>query len=368
LHTAAICIGIASVPVAARAQGYATVTVTSTGLQDTNLFSTAENFESDYILRVGPVLEAGYLSQPTRLTVRYGFEAERYRDHPALDKDLARQNGLFEFRQMLSRRLIFNLRSTFVETRSARELNLESGLTLGLAVAQRAVTRPGITYEINSKTQLGGEYEYRSDVLAGGVTGALQYGTVALVRQLGPRTRQRLDYRFRHFAFGDNSTADAHIVMAGLTYDLSRRAGLEVSAGPRRVEGSIEPEIAASMYVRLRRLEFSASYARSQTTVMGRAGTLEVQRGGFGVTYDPTRRLQFMIEPSVYRTARTFVYGVDAQVVAYLARRLTFITAAETGIQEGTLHGGVERYPYQTVSVKLSTSFGGFPRIGPRRF
>jgi hypothetical protein len=371
LWRAAVFAAALVAPTAAAGQvgGYGSITVTVTGAEDGNLFSEPENPQSDLVARMGSTFEAGYISEPFKLVMQYAFEAERYREHPELDKDLARQDAALQLRRMVTRRLVLDLRSRFLETRSPRELNLESGITMGLLQARRFVGRPSMTYELSTKTRLGLGYEFRRDTLAGGITTDVQQAQIGLTRQTGRRSSVRLEYRARRFEFGDAALQDAHVALLGWQRDISRRAGLEVMAGPRYSARAIQPEISANLYVRFRESELYASYSRTQSTSIGHSGTFENQYTSVGATYQPTRRVSVTVEPHFSTTKSTSVYGLNVAATLRPVRHFSVITSAEMGVQEGTLQGGSQRFPYRAISVKLATMLAGPRRDdAPREF
>jgi hypothetical protein len=362
---AALLAGVFLAPVPAAAQGdsFAKVSFASTQTYDGNLFATSRDQASDAILRFGPAFEAGYFSLPFSFVARYAVDAERYQHHSELDRNVARQDAAIELHQFLTRRVRLNVVASYLETRNAREFNLTTGLAARLAPARRFVARPGLTYEMTSRTQLGLDYQLAKDELAGSTSGEVQVARVGVNRRIGARTTTQLGYRFRHFSFGDGEVADAHLVTFGWKHEFSRVGGLELTAGPRLYEGVLRPEVSASWYYRLKRSELFASYARTQSTSIGQSGAIDGQHLAVGVQYGPVRRLTMTLSPSMYRTSDVLVYGLDVDAAARLGRHVSLVGSAQIGTQHGTLSGGDAAIPNRVFSLKLATTFPGPSRI-----
>src|SRR5262245_57569890 len=95
--------------------GYARVALSSAEIYNGNLFSAPSNPtigrvlplaagalppssavrtpESDLFSRFGTALETGYVAVPLQVIGRYELDAERYLDHPELNRNVARQDG-----------------------------------------------------------------------------------------------------------------------------------------------------------------------------------------------------------------------------------------------------------------------------------
>ena len=95
-------LAVVSIPYGAWAQGrpFARLQLSIGQGYDDNLFAAPASgtTESDFVTRFGPVLEGGYNSPTLSLLARYGFDAERYVDRVELDKNLARQDALIDFK------------------------------------------------------------------------------------------------------------------------------------------------------------------------------------------------------------------------------------------------------------------------------
>ena len=121
----------------------------------------------------------------------------------------------------------------------------------------------------------------------------------------------RLDYVFREFDFGLEPSTRSHTVTAGWTRDLTRRASLSLGGGPRVGDGTIVPELSASLGYRAPAVDLSLAYASAQTTLIGLAGAADTHSLSAAAAYGRRDSLHVRLAPGVMQTARA---GLQARV------------------------------------------------------
>ena len=119
------------------------------------------------------------------------------------------------------------------------------------------------------------KYAFTEDRLAGAAPIAAHAATMTGERQVSRRDSARVDYIFRAFDFGSEGSTRSHTVTVGWTRGLTRRASLTAGGGPRVGDGTLTPELSASVSYRLEAADLSIGYARTQTTLIGLAGAAD---------------------------------------------------------------------------------------------
>jgi hypothetical protein len=338
---------------------------------ESNLFAAAAagDVQDDVVFRVGPTIEAGYLSAPLTLTTRYGFDAERYADHSAPSSSFARQDAAVELRQSGSGRFAFETRAAYLATRSPQELNLETALATDRVRATRVSAAPTVRYQLTRTTRLSLGYGFTRDALAGrGATTAHDLWA-GVERQAGRLTGRRIDYRFQQFDFGHGDAESVHVITAGWSRTFTRRTDVEMMLGPRLTSGSVRPELTTLVRWRLQKTNVSGGYARTQATTIGERGLIDVQRVAVTAEYRAGRHIRLSATPafieSVHDRARVSVSVLDLAAIGETTRGLSVVLSGRFGVQQGrmrlheqgTLIDRREQIPTRSVSLRLVTTF-----------
>lgn len=349
---ALILLGGILVPIVARAQAgsYVTPSFSVARVYDDNLFSTSSQREKDFISRLSPEIQAGYQSARLTLLGRYTFDTEVFADHPELTTAQARQQASTEFQYLPTRLLTLAFDSEYLDTQTPGEFNATTGLEVGRARAQRFSLSPSIAYRFDPLTAGTGGYVFTKDELAGGVLAETHTTDLGLDRRITPRDTGSFSYTFRQFAFGGGDTTRpfrsgdtiaSSAFTLGWTREVTPLTSFTLRGGPRFSEGLVDPEVSASIRHRLKRGEVSFTYARSQTTVIGRTGTLDTESFAAAVTYQPLRFLQVSAAPSFFKsTNATFkakVYRVNLGATYQITKWLSLVGSYEFSLQQGGL-------------------------------
>src|SRR5262249_6214201 len=134
---------VVGVPRTACAQGRGTFEpdIAVCAVHDDNLFSTFTP-QTDVVWRVTPGATGGYETQHVTWTGKYHFDAERYRDHEALNRNMSRQAGTFDLKAHSAQGVTFLLSSDYNTTNIPSELNLTTGLVTTRSHATEVRGRP----------------------------------------------------------------------------------------------------------------------------------------------------------------------------------------------------------------------------------
>jgi hypothetical protein len=325
--------------------------------------------DSDLVTRLGPVVEAGYRSEPFRLIGRYEINAERFWDHRELDRRVARQDGAVEFIYRAARHVELAGAAFYTDTYSPLELASPDSIVLGRVHAERLTIQPNLLVEVTSGSRLRIDYEGAREALADGPPSLVHTVTASVIRTADLRTSYNFDYRIKRFGSPGTDAEQSHVVMGGWTRNIARFAEIEVNAGPRLFAGSVRPEIAAALRRSLRRTELSLEFAESETSVLGERGIVAVRRLRAAAIIEAGRNFTLTAAPMVFRNARdnrsATVMGMDLEALAQLARGVSFTLLGQVGRQDGDMSGTFERIPYYSVSTALRIVFPGNPRNVP---
>jgi hypothetical protein len=309
----AAALGMALVPCEPSAQSTFTVkpTVTFAVVSDSNLFARPTDPQSDVVSRVSPAIDVEFRGPRLTMAGRTTVDAERFDRNSSLTSVQARQQAAIDVRYRAARRVTVDADAMYSTTETPGELNLVSGVTLMRARARRLAVSPSITYQRDAATTAIVTYAITEDRLAGGVPMIAHAATAAGERRWSQRDIVRLDYVFREFDFGLEPSSRSHTVTAGWTRGLTRRASLSLAGGPRVGDGTIVPELSASLGYRAPAVDLSLAYASAQTTLIGLAGAADTHGLSAAAAYGRRDSLRVRLVPGVMQTARA---GLQARV------------------------------------------------------
>src|SRR5262249_22739251 len=149
----------------------------------------------------------------------------------------------------------------------------------------------GLRYTINQVAKIGASFEFSRDVLAGGYQSTTQTVHASFEGRTGLRQSYRVVGEMREVGFLDGFPERSYVALVGWTYGLTQRTGVEIIAGPRLTDGTIQPEITAMLRRRLRRAELSAGYWRTSLVMIGQRGTVDTQRFAGVLNLHPLKRV-----------------------------------------------------------------------------
>lgn len=333
-------------------------------LYDDNIFVTSSDKQSDTILRLSPSLAIGYRSPRTTFDFGYGFDAEKYRQHPDLNSWDTRQNGLIGVGHHFSERFQAGVSGTYAETHDPGELTPIGGLVLTRTRATSAAVRPNFTYRFDRLTSTTVFYDRTRQDISGGPRTDISTASLAVDREIS--SRDKLEFEFQNIAydFQGASNATSRLFTLGWSHALSSDSELNLRAGPRDTEGRVVPEILASIRKRSQNTSLSLTYARSQLAIVGQSGVVDTQSLEVGVGFYPAPGLSFGFAPGVYHDtqggASADVYHLGAYLNYAFARDWAFSVSYDYGHQKGTLGAPADQVLVRNVvAVGIRWMLGG---------
>ena len=361
------------VPPAARAQGIFQMKplLTTTQLYDSNLFFTRTDRQADFITRVSPGVLSGFWSPLLTVRGRYSLDVERFADHPELSGMDARQQAVLDFAYRADAPTALSGGAEYSSTHTPSELNAETGLIPSRARADRMGAHSQIVRHLDPATAGTIDYQFTQDRIEGGIAVLTHAATIGANRRLSSRSTVSADYRLHQYYFGMSSPT-SHELRVGWTRELTERSTFAIDGGPRVTDGSVAPELSASILYQFGPGALSVAYARTQTTALGLAGIAETQRVSATATWSPQRSLRMQISPAFYRSAQpglqADVYHLAVDVARQIAPGLSLAAVVNTYLQRGRFSASLanETIPHQEVMIRLVVEPARSHALAPR--
>ena len=275
----------------------------------------------------------------------------------------ARQHGTIAWGYRPTPRLALTAGGELLTTRTPGELNVESGLTLARQRAQRATAQSSLARQFSPLTSGTMEYTWTEDRLARGYKSQTHAAALNTVRRLSPRASVNARYRFHDFTFASNdiarSAVTSHSVSIGWTHAITRRLRIAMGGGPRVTGGAFGPELSASVDTALKSLDLSLAYVRTQTTVIGVDGAVDIQNVTATAAWTPRRSLQMRMTPAFFRNAvagrQADAYILSIGVTRPISSHLSVDVSYDGSLQRGNLVAGPAdaRIARQSVAIRL---------------
>jgi hypothetical protein len=358
----------AIVPASARAQAVDVSPLVSVAQEyDSNLFSVPINRQRDLITRVSPGLESAYRTPVLTMVGHYTFDVERFASHPELTTVDARQRAGTTVTYRLTPQTAIAADAELLRTQTPAELNALTNVTLARARARRVMAHSSIAHHFNMVTAGSIDYVFTADHIAGAHDIRSHAVTIDADRHWSPRDVVSVNYRLSQFQFGTSSST-SHALSLAWTRAITPLASVSLGGGPRATDGSLAPNLSASIRYRLQRGEWSLAYARTQTTVIGLADVADAQSLAATAAWHPRPSLRLRLSPAAFRTARPAVhagvYQLTAGIERRIARDLWLEVALSAFVQHGNLYTAVanETIPRQNVVIRLVAAPATRPR------
>jgi predicted porin len=342
---------------------------------DDNIFRTSSQREADFLTRVTPGFSAGYQSQPLTLLGSFAFDSEIFAEHPNLDGAANGKRAGLQATYLPTRNLTLGLKSAYTETQTPSVLNTITNVEQGRAKATQTNASPTASYQLTPRMAGDATYSYTrttvgtasgtssTSATVAGLTTVTHRADLSLTRQLTPglvvpplaappdeSTRTAATVAPRPTAadlgavaygltvseFEGFPSITSHTLTLGWTHYFTALTSVSLRAGPRYTEGAINPEVDAEIVHQGRSVRLSLAYFRSETTLVGQAGTAKTQgaRGSLGWT--PLRGMTVTVTPSWAQTSSEVsattqsltsqditVYASDVSLSYQLTRWLT---------------------------------------------
>ena len=273
-------------------------------LYDSNIFASANQRESDTILRLSPGIGVAYTSTRSTFNFLYTFDSERYSRHSDLNSWQTRQAGLIGGTYAFTDRLTGGLSGNYLETYYPGELAPVTGVELTRTRATRISVRPTARYQFTPKTYANFFYDRTREHVAGGLTTFISTASAAVISQLTRRDQLTLQYQSSWFDFSTGTSPISRVFTFGWKRNLSREFSLFFVAGPRVTDGHTVADIYAAISRDTQRTSQMVSYTRSQLTLAGQTGVYDTYNWAAIFDFRPTPRWGIQLAPGYYRVSQ----------------------------------------------------------------
>jgi hypothetical protein len=314
---------------------------------DSNLFSSADRPEGYFVMRMTPGIEAERRSPVMGLLGRYTVDFEHMTRPSSMTAAASGQAAMARMRYQASRRMSASIDTAYTRTRTPGQLSPVPGLTLGRVTAERLEVHPIIVRNLDGLSSGTVEYSFTRD-LATGIGEMLSHRTAfGIDRQVSRRDFVGFTYDVEAITFDAGEDRTTHRVRAGWNRPLSRLISMTARAGLATTGQTTSPDIQASIGHRLRSADVAMTYARTQATVLGLGGVMDIESLAATGTLQPQRGLVLRFTPAASRIRQgsgrldAWRLGFDVtRRVQYGDVRVSYETSAQRGVLSGPVSGG----------------------------
>jgi hypothetical protein len=319
-----------------RAAGwYLLPSVSITEIFDDNIFQSTRSREADAITRFSPELGFGYRSIPLTVLGYVLLDAELFAVHTD-QSGLNRKQVRFDAESRPDQTLTLRLSGVFDQTETPTDLTQNLGLQLGRTESTRGSISAGAAYRFDRRFTGEASYTFTTDT-SGGISNTLHQALVSLVGQLTPRDAGRIVYHMQRGNSDGEAVASDSLVF-GWDHRLSETTSFSVALGPRYSDGQLQVEAYASVIHRLTNGQLSATFARTEGTIIGQRGLSTTTSFGAGISLRPWRALGLSITPhfaEVTGGLHTTTYGSEFTARYEIARYIQLVTQYAIAYQKG---------------------------------
>lgn len=334
-----------ALPVAAAADSslYVTPSFSIGRAHDDNLFSTPTDTQADSLWRFSPALEAGYESETLTAAGYYTFDAERYAHHTELDSNEARRSSAVNLRYLATPLFSLAFEGDYTSTNSLAEFAPGTIVEPGREHARVLTLTPSLRYQYDELTAGSAAYTSSRQELFGSPDTDIDTAAFGLEHAMSKRDTLAFDFAATHYDFGSGDTVESRVLTAGWTRALTPETSVSLAAGPRDTEGSRSTDVSAGLQQTLENGRFTLNYIRTQTAVVGQAGTVDSR--SFAAMLDFTFDVDYEAQISPSYTSdtngslRADVTRLDLNLSCKLGKDVSLVGSYQFNRQRGLLGG-----------------------------
>jgi outer membrane autotransporter protein len=212
-------------------------------------------------------------------------------------------------------------------------------------------------------------YASTREDLYGGPSTDVDTVSLGLERLASERDTLDLDFAANRYGFGGSNTVDSRVLTLGWTRALTPQTSLSLAAGPRDTEGSVAAELSAALHQTLDEGELSFGYTRSQTAIVGQAGTVDTRTLSAALDYRYGPDFEVQVSPSYAsdrsQSSKADVLRLNLNLSYRLGKNMSLVGSYQYNRQRGLL-GGIgnpeidDNVVYAGVVFSFPTTTGNF--------
>lgn len=345
----AALVAVALPPVAATAEHRFEMSgsVALTETYDDNVFALPDDRRQDVISRLTPRLGATYRSPRLTLLAQYARDIEAFSRQSELNTARARQEGTVGAQWSPGAGFDAAGSASYMQTHTPGEFGVISGfevigLELRRSLADRFSTTGSLSQRLGARTRAVAEYGSTQDEIVGGLASTSQVAAARLERRVGPVDALSVSYDRRWLRSAEEGFT-SHALTVTWVREVTRRAHLELKAGPRLSGERVRPELGATLRHRFRRGDAALVYAQTETAVIGHPMPVSARALSATFTHSLRRNLTATAGASIFQghgqTFEATVYGMSAELTCRLSRHLSLAGTHHLSIQYGEVEG-----------------------------
>jgi len=329
---------------------------------DNVLFQQRSLRQDDVFLRVTPGLQGSYQSTPLSVIANYRFDAEEYSKLHNLSSGMQRQFGTLELRGRPANNWTVNNIFGFAQTHTPFELNFLTSAQTARVKTERYFLNPSTEYRPDSLTRIRGEFGYSKDIFGGGPEINSYIVNLGMERRVGSHDWIGPAYVGRHFTFanlghpvlgflgGNSQPVTSNALLLSWGHDFAADTRLDVRAGPRVTNGSLDdrPEAFVGIRHRIQGGELSLAYTSALTTVLGTVGATRSDSVLVRAIYEPIQHFSITVQPTVAwikgSTFSSTVYTGYIEAAYQFNKYVTAKGSAYFSYQESTFQGSTSEF------------------------
>jgi hypothetical protein len=344
-------------------------------VQDDNLNFSDEEPLSDQIRRITPELAMRYESQRLSVRTSYGFDQERFAEHSSLDNARARERAGIRIDFRKSSRLQLSLDGGFVNTDTASELNLDTGLASLRMRGRRVGFGPSARFRLGPRLTAVASVSAVSTSVENGDGSRALTQILSLEQEMTQRDILSLDYEHSDVSFEGETplSLESHVLLGRWSHNFSAGTSLMLRAGPRFTNGLVSGDLAASLTHNWKSASAELSLFRTQTTVIGYAGAVETESVQLKLSYAPTHRLTAYATPALMRSVREQFEGTVHRVGLGCRYAITSLVDLDIAYSIDRQNGAIDPsradsdFSRSTLSAGVATRWSSARRQAGRR-
>ena len=295
----------------------------------TTSFSSSSRPVKDLFVRYSPGIQWTYRRPELTIDGRYLLDAEFYADQTQLDNYHARQLASVGVQSFKDRFTTLSACVTYAETLGPGDLVQATGLDLGRARSQ--------AYS----------------------------ASLGLERRAGPSETLGLGYDFTLLMFAQEENVGSHLLTGTWSRKITPFTSIRVRAGPRFIQGDIDPELSASIDRRLDRGNLDLSYMHSRNPVPLHGDATRTDAVILTASRQIRQFLRVGVSPSMLRnrrgdaTARVYRMSVslDYQMTRWLSQQVSDRYSAQEGSTAASVPDQSIRHNILLISASIATQF-----------
>jgi hypothetical protein len=327
-----------SAEAAAQARTVVTPSVSVGAAYDDNVLSEPDA-QSDHVWRVTPGVTFTRDTATSAWLGSANVQGEWYSRFADLSTPAARQHADLTGRWMFSPQSSVDVASGYDNSITPGDLNLATGIVPGRLRAWRWFTGPEGRTAITTNTTLDLRYQITGDFAAITPDIFTHDAEGLVLHEVDGRDELRVRYIGQVFDFQGTGSILSNAGLLGWTRRVTPALTVRLDAGARYTSSRTRPEIDSAITRHTTFTEGALNYAWTQTTALGVAELVEVQRAYASWRYERPGHVSASAQGGLYRnklsTGQADIYSGSVEVVMPLAGVVSLAAAYETDFQRG---------------------------------